>query len=131
MAVQNIDPNAETPQTKTVPYGGLSGNAPKAADFSDDQSNVEGSPGANLNPAQPSLAQTNKEETTNNPQVNHLGPDVGAVAAPTYNSPSVHDLAVQTVEERGGPLAHENPNFDASVKEVEDQMNATLKRTQS
>lgn len=43
-------------------------------------------------------------------------------ANPNLNSPSVHDLAVQQVEEAYGPDAHNNPTFDARVKDVEAQM---------
>lgn len=77
MAVNNVDPKADKPQTKTVPYGG--GN-------------------------------------TNNP-----GPNV--------NSPSVHDLAVQSAEEAFGPDAHNNPGFDAYVKDREAQMRTSQEAT--
>lgn len=108
----------------------LSGNAPKAADFSNVQTNVGTNSDANKNPAQPSLNQTVNDETVNNPQITPLGPDVGAVKAPTYQSPSVHDLATASVEEAFGPDAHNNPTFNDRVKDVETQMMNTIKRTQ-
>lgn len=38
------------------------------------------------------------------------------------NSPSIHDLATQQVEEAFGPDAHNNPTFDSRVKDAEAQM---------
>jgi hypothetical protein len=133
-----VDPNAKEAKTVTAPYGSLSGNAPKAADTSGQQSNVSTNRNNNLNPAQPagskSTTKASKasapDEPVNNPLVTHLGPDVGAVPPPVYSSPSVHELAVQTAEEAFGPDAHNNPGFDAYVKDREAQMNATLERTQ-
>lgn len=100
MAVNKVDPDAKTPTTKTMPYGGDKAQA------------------------------SDSQEPVNNPQVTHLGPDVGAIPPPEYNSPSVHELAVQGAEEAFGPDAHNNPGFDAYVKDREDQINETLKRTQ-
>lgn len=115
-----------TPATKA----GLSGNAPKAADTTKRQSNVKTEGKANLNPAQPSLNQTAPKDVNTTPQVTHLGPDVGAIPPPTYQTPSVHELAVTSAEEAFGPDAHNNPQFDDYVKDREAQMRATLDRTQ-
>lgn len=51
-------------------------------------------------------------------------------ANPNLHSPSVHELAVQQVEAAFGPTARDNPNFEANVKDVEDQLLATIKHTQ-
>lgn len=48
---------------------------------------------------------------------------------PNANSPSVHDLAVQQVEEAFGPDAHNNPTFDTRVKDVEAQMLDSIEKT--
>lgn len=45
------------------------------------------------------------------------------------NSPSVHDLAVQQVEEAYGPDAHNNPTFKDRVKDVEKQMLHSIEST--
>lgn len=49
---------------------------------------------------------------------------------PNVNSPSVHELAIQQVEEAFGPDAHNNPTFDARVKEVESQMRESIRNTE-
>lgn len=50
-------------------------------------------------------------------------------AGPNVNSPSVHDLAVQQVEEQMGPDAHNNPQFDNRVKDAEQQMRNSIEAT--
>lgn len=108
----------------------LSGNAPEATDTSDDQSNVGNENDANLNPAQPSLAQDTPSQSDSSTDDPTTAPDVGAIPPPEYQSPSVHDLAVQGAEEAFGPDAHNNPGFDNYVKDRESQMRATLEQTQ-
>jgi hypothetical protein len=129
MAVHNVDPNAKESKTGTAPFGGLSGNAPKAADRSSKQSNVKTEGKANLNPAQPAYPRTDKETPEAQDQAFHLGPDVGSIPAPKGNVPSLHELAVQTVKERGGVNAEEQPTFDDQVKQVEEEMNSHVNRT--
>lgn len=48
---------------------------------------------------------------------------------PNANSPSVHDLAVQSVEETMGPDAHNNPLFNDRVKDTEKQMLNSIEAT--
>lgn len=48
---------------------------------------------------------------------------------PNVNSPTIHDLAIQQVEEAFGPDAHNNPTFNDRVKDVEAQMLDSIKKT--
>jgi hypothetical protein len=48
---------------------------------------------------------------------------------PNVNSPSIHDLAVQSAEETYGPDAHNNPKFDDYVKDREAQMLDAIEKT--
>lgn len=52
-------------------------------------------------------------------------------AGPNVNSPTVHDLATQQVEEAFGPDAHNNPTFKDRVKDVETQMFASIEATKT
>lgn len=50
-------------------------------------------------------------------------------AGPNVSSPTIHELATQQVEEAFGPDAHNNPTFDARVKDVEAQMLESIEKT--
>lgn len=47
------------------------------------------------------------------------------------NSPTIHELAVQTVNERGGVNASEQPNYKEQIKDVEAQMLDSINKTEN
>lgn len=58
-----------------------------------------------------------------------FGPDVGSIPAAKPNSPSIHELAVQTVNERGGANAAQQPTYKAQIEQVEKEMRSHLDNT--
>lgn len=111
-----------TQSAKNVKSQQLSGNAPKAADFSDQQSAVKNNSDANLNPAQPSLNQTmpyGGADSTPNDNSKQAG-----------NTESAREFAERGVVERNGIGIKQNPQFDSLVKEEMRQIKENRKATE-